>query len=180
MNPWIQRLLWIAGLIVALGAVNTTIAAHERTLTSGRVVLLPLAPVDPRSLMQGDYMALQFDIARSISEAAKKANVLDGYAVLTLNSNDVATFSRLYVSGDPLAANEQKLQFRTRKETLRIVTDAYFFQEGTANAFADAKFGQFRVNPNGTALLVAMLDTERRPIVPKLSQRAKDGVQVRE
>ena len=51
-----------AGLLV-LAAANWSILLRERLLTEGRVVLLELAPVDPRSLMQGDYMALRFKAA---------------------------------------------------------------------------------------------------------------------
>jgi uncharacterized membrane-anchored protein len=183
MSAWIQRLLWVAGLVLALTAVNVTIAGHEKTLASGRVVLLQLAPVDPRSLMQGDYMALRFDIATPILNAASEAKLLDGHAVLVIDQNGVGTFSRLLKPGETLAENLQKLQLRTRKNGIRIVTDAYFFQEGTGDAFAAAKFGQFRVNADGTALLVAMLDAERRVIEPKMKPRkddqSKGGVEVR-
>ncbi|TAG05334.1 MAG: hypothetical protein EAZ43_02260 [Betaproteobacteria bacterium] len=183
MNAWIQRLLWVAGLVVALTAVNVTIAGHEKTLAKGRVVLLQLAPVDPRSLMQGDYMALRFEVATPILNAATEAKLLDGYAVLTIDGNGVGTFSRLFTPGETLADNAQKLQFRTRNNGIRIVTDAYFFQEGTGDSFEAAKFGQFRVNADGTALLVAMLDADRRVIEPKLKLRnddqSKGGVEVR-
>ena len=58
-----------------LGLVNWSVAQKERLLERGRIVLLELAPVDPRSLMQGDYMALQFAIARDTREALMKARV---------------------------------------------------------------------------------------------------------
>ena len=52
----------IAGLAV-LAFVNFGIYGRERLLTEGQVVLLRMAPVDPRSLMQGDYMRLNFEAA---------------------------------------------------------------------------------------------------------------------
>lgn len=64
--------LWL-GLLLALIVANRGIAGHERTLAEGRVVLLELAPVDPRSLMQGDYMALRFDVADDIHAAGNPA-----------------------------------------------------------------------------------------------------------
>src|SRR5690606_6091689 len=39
----------------------------------GQVVVLSLAPVDPRSLMQGDYMALRFAVAGPLQEALQAA-----------------------------------------------------------------------------------------------------------
>ena len=44
-----------------------SIVAKERIKTNGERIFLALAPVDPRSLMQGDYMALRFEIATHIS-----------------------------------------------------------------------------------------------------------------
>ena len=49
-----------------LVAVNGSIVAKERIKTHGERIYLELAPVDPRSLMQGDYMALRFALAESI------------------------------------------------------------------------------------------------------------------
>lgn len=57
--------VWLAVLagILVLIAVNVSIYQREQLLQHGRFVLLELAPVDPRSLMQGDYMALRFEVA---------------------------------------------------------------------------------------------------------------------
>ena len=49
----------LATCLVGVGilvAVNVSIWQKEQLLDHGKVVLLPLAPVDPRSLMQGDYI----------------------------------------------------------------------------------------------------------------------------
>src|SRR5690606_10833586 len=51
----------LAGLLLILAVVNVGIWQRERILATGRTVVLALAPVDPRSLMQGDYMALRFE-----------------------------------------------------------------------------------------------------------------------
>ncbi len=55
-----------------LGAVNLSIQTKEDIKANGETVLLQLAPVDPRSLMQGDYMALRFAITQGL-------NVESGY-----------------------------------------------------------------------------------------------------
>src|SRR6185436_18060197 len=49
------RPLIVAGLVLVLGAVNWSIWGKERIKASGAVVYLDLAPLDPRSIMQGDY-----------------------------------------------------------------------------------------------------------------------------
>ncbi|MFB0625733.1 GDYXXLXY domain-containing protein, partial [Aeromonas hydrophila] len=61
----IRRVLLLTGLAI-LAAINVTVWRYERAMSSGEVVLLRLAPVDPRSLMQGDYMRLSYELARQL------------------------------------------------------------------------------------------------------------------
>jgi hypothetical protein len=56
-------------LLVALVA-NGAIWQKEALIANGRPVFLELAPVDPRSLMQGDYMRLDFRIPPQLLEEA--------------------------------------------------------------------------------------------------------------
>ncbi|WP_351125065.1 GDYXXLXY domain-containing protein, partial [Shewanella sp. T24-MNA-CIBAN-0130] len=63
-----KRSLWaIIAALVILAGINYKIFQQEQLLANGEIILFELAPVDPRSLMQGDYMALNYDIARVIS-----------------------------------------------------------------------------------------------------------------
>nr|WP_255016738.1 GDYXXLXY domain-containing protein [Psychrobacter sp. PraFG1]UTT87693.1 GDYXXLXY domain-containing protein [Psychrobacter sp. PraFG1] len=59
----------ILGLLLTLSVVNISIAKNEKLLATGESVLLKLAPVDPRSLMQGDYMALNYALSEQIIRA---------------------------------------------------------------------------------------------------------------
>src|SRR5689334_11334932 len=120
----------VAGLIV-LAAVNWNIAARERLVTEGRVILLALAPVDPRSLMQGDYMALRFAIASEALGAASASGRADGRLVVAVAADGVATFRRLD-DGTRLAADEARIRYRVRDRDAKIATNAFFFEEGRA------------------------------------------------
>ena len=51
-----SSILIIANLVLLLVYFNWSVYQKEQTLKEGQLVLLQLAPVDPRSLMQGDYM----------------------------------------------------------------------------------------------------------------------------
>ena len=55
-----SRILIITNLLLLLGYLNWSIYQKEQTLRDGQLVLFELAPVDPRSLMQGDYMSLRY------------------------------------------------------------------------------------------------------------------------
>lgn len=151
MRKWIAIL---AGVLVLL-AVNFSIYQRERLLSDGRVVLLELAPVDPRSLMQGDYMALRFKVATDAFQHADWKQLQDGHIVVTLNELGVGTFKRRD-DGTPIAANEARLRYRIRNEQPKFATNAFFFQEGHAKQYEVARYGEFRVTANGDMILTAM------------------------
>lgn len=153
MRKWLIIAAGIAILVVA----NAGILGKERLIRDGRVVHLPLAPVDPRSLMQGDYMRLRFAAAGQALNALEHPRTSDGHLVLALDEQGAARFAR--IDGDePLATNELRLRYRVRHGRMRLVTDAYFFQEGRAADFQRAAFGVFRVDDSGDALLVGLAD----------------------
>jgi uncharacterized membrane-anchored protein len=79
----------------------------------------------------------------------------DGRIVATLDAAAVATYRRLD-DGTPLAADEVALRYRVRAGQMKFATNAYFFEEGTAERYANARYGVFRVAPNGDLLLTGM------------------------
>ncbi len=62
MKPWAKIAFWlvVAGQLVFLVGF---IAVKETSLRSGVEVVLQAVPVDPRSLFQGDYAILDYEIA---------------------------------------------------------------------------------------------------------------------
>ena len=58
---WPRRLLVLGGLLLVLAVANAIIVDKQRILGASQLVLLELRPVDPRALLQGDYM--QLDLA---------------------------------------------------------------------------------------------------------------------
>ena len=151
----------LGALALLLVAANVTIWKRENLLRNGQVVLLELAPVDPRSLMQGDYMALRFAVAQKLQPAGlADSSVTEGHVVVKRDPRNIGAFDRVFRNGETLAADESRIHYRLRKHDVRIVTNAYFFQEGTADAYNSAKYGELRVAANGEALLVGMLDKD--------------------
>ena len=151
----------LGALALLLVAVNFTIWQRENLLRDGQVVLLELVPVDPRSLMQGDYMALRFAVAQKLQPTgAADSSVTEGHVVVKRDLRNIGAFGRVYREGETLAADESRVHYRLRKHDVRIVTNAYFFQEGTADVYSGAKYGELRVATNGDALLVGMRDKD--------------------
>ena len=60
MKPVTRQLALLLSGLAILAGINATVWRYEHAMSSGEVVLLRLAPVDPRSLMQGDYMRLNY------------------------------------------------------------------------------------------------------------------------
>ena len=56
-------------MIALLGAVNYKVQQFEDVLATGKPVVLKIAPVDPRSLMQGDYMVLNYAILSEFQQS---------------------------------------------------------------------------------------------------------------
>jgi uncharacterized membrane-anchored protein len=138
-----------------LVGVNWIIFERERLLEDGRVVVLELAPVDPRSLMQGDYMALRFKVADEVfgrGRSAPNAPAQDGRIVVRTDARGLAAYVR-HDAGEPLAAGEARLRYRVREQQVKFATNAYFFQEGSGGQYARARYGEFRVAPEGDMLL---------------------------
>jgi uncharacterized membrane-anchored protein len=149
----------VATTALVLAFVNTQIAGKERIVRHGTTVLLPLLLQDPRSLLQGDYMALRYAMSAQVADAADAAGVRTGRAVIELDDVQRARFVALHAGG-PLGANQYLLAFRKRGETVRLASDAYFFEEGHWERFARARFGELRVAANGEAVLVGLRDGE--------------------
>ncbi|HEU4780745.1 MAG TPA: GDYXXLXY domain-containing protein [Steroidobacteraceae bacterium] len=155
MSKLQTRNLLIAAVVLVLGAVNASIILKERIKTEGQRIFFALAPVDPRSLMQGDYMALRFQIVDDIQA------VESGSAPLSVDARGIATLSRSPVAGG------LRIRYRLRNGQIWLGTNAYFFEEGTAERYEGARFGEFRIDrDSGEAVLVGLADKDLEAIAP--------------
>lgn len=156
MTKVLTRALIVAGALLVLAGANASIVQKERVIRTGETIYLELAPVDPRSLMQGDYMALRFRLAddvarwREVDRRTRRAPLaVDGRGIATLAPD----------------GGELRIAFRMRGESVWLGTNAYFFEEGTAGRYTGARFGEFRVDPaTGEAVLVGLRDAELNPL----------------
>jgi uncharacterized membrane-anchored protein len=151
MKASLVRALAVLGALLVLGSVNYSIYTKEQIKRHGEVMYLDLAPVDPRSLMQGDYMALRFAVAAEIARQRPEGNVV----WLQLDSRGVARMA------PPGSSGSLRVRYRMRNGQVWMGTNAYFFEEGSASRFAPARYGKFRVDPrSGEAVLVALCDDQ--------------------
>lgn len=146
-----------------LGYTNWSIWGQERLISQGRPILLALAPVDPRSLIQGDYMRLQYSIARDLQGQDIPR---DGYLILRVDQDDVAHYVRVQEPNQQLAPEEVILRYRERDGNLQLGAESFFFQEGHAEYYQTARYGELRVAPNGASILVGLRGERREPLGP--------------
>lgn len=203
--PQLRHLIPLTALATA-AVVLPGIQSNEALIRDGERILVRLAPVDPRSLVQGDYMALAFAIdpmlplgERSLAEPEPAPDTLPSpdatasapdapgsldqpepdnqdwkpepparHAVFQLDARGVATIVRLEHddSKPPLQANERRMALRHQHGMPVLVTNAWYFREGEAQAWEAARYGEFRLRDDGRALLVGMADEQLRPIRP--------------
>lgn len=161
------------GLIVILVVMTLNVAKYETHLATGDTLLLELAPVDPRGFMQGDYMTLRYALENEVfaalnTDSGSYPTHEEGYVIVALDNNNVGQFEHLAESKpDNLSTNERAIYYRLRNGVLKLATNAFFFQEGHAEAFTAAEYGLFRVNDKGEPLLTNLVDDNFKVISPK-------------
>ena len=155
-----RSIVAIALTVVILVLFNLSIYDREQTIANGETLFLELAPADPRSLMQGDYMQLRYAVERVAPADRLAEHERRGYLVLRGDARKVAGFGRFH-DGEPLGQNERLVRYHKRFNRIRVVPDAFFFLEGHANIYANARYGVFRFDHRGRYLLVGLADDER-------------------
>lgn len=153
-----SRILIIVNLILLLGYFNWSVYQKEQTLKDGQLVLLQLAPVDPRSLMQGDYMRLNYKEASS--DLLNKQTDTRGYAILRTDSNQVGEIVRLQNTLEPVNDNELVIRYKIINRRLFLGAESFFFEEGQDTLFQKAVYGGLKVDDKGQSLLVGLYDED--------------------
>jgi uncharacterized membrane-anchored protein len=179
-----HKIIALISLVLVLALVNISILKKEDHLANSKIVYLALAPIDPRSLMQGDYMALRFRISNTIYSASEtynkhdnrtySINAEDGYVIVKLDDKKIASFKALYTN-QSLSDDEILIHYRIRDDEVKFATNAFFFREGTARYYEKARYGKFRVDDSGELLLVGLYDEHLKKLEPP-----KDATNIQE
>lgn len=161
-----KNIVFIAASLVVLCAFNWAILDKENLRRNGETVLLELAPVDPRSLMQGDYMTLNYKITAGIGSVAHTSDRLKrGYMVITKDQDGVGKFVR-FDEGKPIGEHEKLLRYHIDGGRFRLVPDSFMFQEGLRSIYQPAKYGVFKFDGSGNRVLIGLAGPDRKLIEP--------------
>ena len=165
-------------LIALLGAVNYKVQQFEDVLATGKPVVLKIAPADPRSLMQGDYMVLNYAILSELQQSqfsseSNESNETTGidelspsgkkaYILVHLDKNHVATLceaqSEIPTDFKHCTPNVY-LPIRYRGWSPELPSQDYFFAEGKGEYYAQSEYAEYRFK-DGILLLARLLDKD--------------------
>ncbi len=164
MSAW-KLLRWGLPVSALFTILSAQIAIHDKEtlIARGQPVFVQLAPRDPRSRMQGDFMALAQTVPSVDAEflSARKPMVL-----ARCDARGIAQILRVLRMDEPasLAADELLIELTPKDGRWVIASDAWYFKEGEAARWERARFAEYRITPEGRALLVNLRGPDLEPL----------------
>ena len=167
-----KRARWmiaLAGLVLILALANWHIVQKRAVIADGQVLLLELRPADPRSLLQGDYMALALADAAMPSATVIEDLSYRGTVILALDESRVGRYARLD-DGSTLQDGELRVQYRRHEDwgghRLDYGAQSFFFESGDAERYEQARYAMLRVAEDGSTVLTDLAGEDRVAIKP--------------
>lgn len=157
-------------------------ASRDRLGAEGREIFLELAPVDPLSLLQGQYMRIEFAVEREQLPLSDEVNIEGKRAVLKLDEQGIATFvgveennnlgpDQILFRGHLMKTNNWEMRRQPGADPdeplsghyvkyvkLEIPQRTFLFKENTEDRYESAKYGVFRVGEGGDHILMDLAD----------------------
>ena len=180
MKKFIPFALALLSIAIFLGLI----VKNERHLNNSQSMYVRLQPVDPRSLIQGDYMRLNYALYFAPQHVASENTVQTDTNPDVVNSED-QLFSGQYF--DELIKNKSSVVTYVELDPQRRVVHSYFeqpnnvtterlvlqnpnnrhnglypasrsflFAEGLADCYQQAVYAEFKVDQQGNAILTAL------------------------
>lgn len=132
------------------------IARNEEHLKTTQSIFIALKPVDPRSLIQGDYMVLNYELYwdhASLQQDKKINNRSNIQAYVNLDEQSRVIKTSL------LTPTTTPLQLRNPSNAVELLyptTKSFLFAEGLAKCYEQAKYAEFKVNKQGKSILASL------------------------
>ncbi len=175
-----QGALAAAVAALTLASFQYAVFDKERLLASGEEILLPLAPLDPRSLMQGDYMRLDYAIDREL-RYWRDPDAMDNGGLPAPRAPRFALLDREILPNGRQAGRFAGLDTGNnhKREQLALalrpdgyapearLPDSFLFQEGLAPLYEKARYAILRCAPSGSCLLTGLADEDGNTLEAK-------------
>jgi uncharacterized membrane-anchored protein len=155
-----KKIIVLAFFILVLSGLNYAIYDKNEIKKNGEIVYLKLRPVDPRSLMQGDYMALAYDLELKADKISEKN--LNNHMIIESDKNHVAQYVKVIsdkeLDDHKLSANQKIIKLAFKYNQAQIKPNAFFFQEGHGRLYQNAQYGIFKFKDSDTYILDGLAD----------------------
>lgn len=181
MKKYFSLILTLVTLLIFVGLV----AKNEWHLHHSKSIFIELRPVDPRSILQGDYMALAYELnlqslkalAGSESEALDQIifnhSSVPAKVILDSQNRVVRTIldSNNSFAGQSLILKNPE----NRLQALYPASGSFLFAEGLAQCYQKAKYAEFKVNTKGEAILFDLRGEGLQPLNCKQQKNWWEG-----
>jgi len=181
MKKYFSLILALTTILIFVGLV----AKNEWHLHLSKSIFIELRPVDPRSILQGDYMALTYELnlqslkalAGSESEALDQVifnhSSVPAKVILDSQNRVVRTIldnNNSFVGQSLILKNPEN-----RLQALYPASRSFLFAEGLAQCYQKAKYAEFKVNTKGEAILFDLRGEGLQPLNCKQQKNWWEG-----
>ena len=159
---YIIKIMVLTLFIFILAGLNFAVYNKNNIKQQGEIVYLALKPVDPRSLMQGDYMALAYELELKVKKQ-EPSYFKNNYMIIDLDDHKIAQFNRVITEKKSilLTPNQKIIKIKITHDHIKIRPDSFFFQEGHGEQYNKAKYGIFKFKGTDTYILDGLADENR-------------------
>lgn len=171
----VSLLVLIVGVGLFLVFVGDRIGDRARLAEQGRTVLLPLVPLGPRDLSDGDRIELIYELPEILVELRAGNWPEEGTVVVTLDHAAIARSARPF-AGELLLDSEIVLNYRfapsgpglwpSDRPRLSFGDSFFLVTEGRIADYLDARYAVLKVDLQGDSVVIGLADSEAKPISP--------------
>lgn len=163
--------------VLSIGLFLGIIAKNQWQLKHSQSLYVELRPVDPRSILQGDYMALRYELyfsnnpaSEDLSDRANLSNIYAGIQTYIENKPNILMYVQLdaqqrvvHTVIDPLQLDQTRtikpLKLKNPSnyvDSLYPSSQSFLFAEGLASCYEQAHYAEFKVDDSGNAILASL------------------------
>ncbi len=128
-------------------------------LLMGKEVLLEIRPVDPRDLLRGDYVTLDFNISHY---GQYRLPYRDINVILKTDENNVADIAFVTQDNDKSLEKELYLKGTVTRNRIKYGIESYFVKENTGREIErkinsnSKSYARVKIAPNGKAKVIGL------------------------
>ena len=147
-----------------LSLILGTVYSNEKKLKEAKEIIVKLAPKDPRSLLQGDYVILNYEISRGAEKwlRAIKNKKVNKVKVVLSKQNEIYIFDSLYTPTQNITLQKDQVIMNGKVKKQRHVyfgIENFFVEEGTGlEVERNANFAKLKVTSTGDAFITELLE----------------------